>query len=106
MPLPDVPILYLIASRGHGEKLPAVAKAVRQIAPPSKLTLLVQLRDKEATARQVYETAAAWAQTLKPLEVPLLLNERVDIALASGVAGAHLSKESFSIADARSLLPK
>ncbi len=106
MPRPDVPILYLIASLGHGKKLPAIAKAVREVAPSSKLALLVQLRDKETPARQVYEAAASWAQTLKPLEVPLLLNERVDIALASGAAGAHLSKESFSIAEARSLLPK
>lgn len=65
---------------------------------------LIQLRDKSSDARVLVETARALMRALEGTGVPLLINDRVDIALASGADGVHLGQSDMSVADARSLL--
>lgn len=64
----------------------------------------LQLRDKHATARQL----VAWARRLRELAcavgVPLVVNDRVDVALAAEADGAHVGEEDLPVADARRLL--
>jgi thiamine-phosphate pyrophosphorylase len=66
---------------------------------------LVQLRDKHSETRAMVEAARAIRAKLTPLRVPLLINDRVDVALAVGADGVHLGQEDMAIADARRLLP-
>ncbi len=64
---------------------------------------LVQLRDKRGDAR----ATAALARRLKaalPAAVPLLINDRVDVAAVSGADGVHLGQRDLTPADARALL--
>jgi thiamine-phosphate pyrophosphorylase len=65
---------------------------------------LVQLRDKHSDTRAMVARARAIKAALAPLNVPLLINDRIDIALAAGAAGAHVGQDDMAIEDARRLL--
>jgi thiamine-phosphate pyrophosphorylase len=65
---------------------------------------IIQLRDKSSDARMLIETARALMRALKGSGVPLLINDRVDIALASGADGVHLGQSDMNVEDARRLL--
>ncbi|MCC2259046.1 thiamine phosphate synthase [Intestinimonas aquisgranensis] len=94
--------LYAVTDR---RALPAgvtLAQAV-EAALDGGVTCL-QLREKEASAGEIL----ALARTLLPLcrarRVPLLINDRVDIALAAGADGVHLGQEDLPPPEARTLL--
>lgn len=94
--------LYAITDR---RALPAgvtLAQAV-EAALDGGVTCL-QLREKTASAGEIL----ALARTLLPLcrarRVPLLINDRVDIALAAGADGVHLGQEDLPLPEARALL--
>jgi thiamine-phosphate pyrophosphorylase len=63
---------------------------------------LVQLRDKLSDTRVVVERARAIKAELGP--VPLLINDRVDVALAIGCEGVHIGWDDMAPADTRRLL--
>src|SRR3981189_1840624 len=65
---------------------------------------LVQLRDKGSDTRVMVEAARAIKSALAPFRVPLLINDRVDVALASGADGVHVGRDDLAVADARRLL--
>jgi thiamine-phosphate diphosphorylase len=65
---------------------------------------LVQYRDKQAATRTAVERARALAAALAGTGVPLLVNDRVDVALAAGADGVHLGHDDMHPADARRLL--
>jgi thiamine-phosphate pyrophosphorylase len=64
---------------------------------------LVQLRDKHAGGRALLETARALRAALDPLGVPLIMNDRVDVAAAAGV-GCHVGQSDLPAAAARTML--
>jgi thiamine-phosphate pyrophosphorylase len=65
---------------------------------------LVQLRDKHGSTRRLVEEARALTGVLAPLDIPLLINDRVDVALAAEADGVHIGQDDMSPADARRLL--
>jgi thiamine-phosphate pyrophosphorylase len=65
---------------------------------------LVQLRDKRSDTRVMVERARALKAALAPFHVPLLINDRVDVALAAGSDGVHVGQDDMAVADARRLL--
>jgi thiamine-phosphate pyrophosphorylase len=65
---------------------------------------LVQLRDKHGSTRAMLEEARALTAVLAPLDIPLLINDRVDVALAAEADGVHIGQDDMSPADARLLL--
>jgi len=65
---------------------------------------MVQLREKTATTRAFVEQARALQRLLAPLQVPLLINDRIDVALAARADGAHVGQRDMPIALARQLL--
>jgi thiamine-phosphate pyrophosphorylase len=65
----------------------------------------VQLREKELNSRDFYAQAVALMELLAPLNVPLVINDRLDIALACGAQGVHLGQSDMPLAAARALLP-
>lgn len=67
---------------------------------------LVQLRDKHGSTRAMMEEARALIGVLAPLDIPLLINDRVDVALAAEADGVHIGQDDMSPADARLLLGK
>jgi thiamine-phosphate pyrophosphorylase len=65
---------------------------------------LLQLRDKTGSTLRMIEEARAIKQALAGTFVPLLINDRVDVALASGADGVHVGWDDMPVADARRLL--
>lgn len=56
---------------------------------------LVQLREKHSDTRTLYERARALKDLLDPRGVPLIVNDRLDVALAVDAAGVHLGQEDM-----------
>lgn len=65
---------------------------------------LVQLRDKNGSTLRMIEEARAIKAALAGSFVPLLINDRVDVALAAGADGVHVGWDDMPVADARRLL--
>lgn len=65
---------------------------------------LIQLRAKTETIREMVREARAIRSALHGTHVPLLINDRVDVALASGADGVHLGADDMKPNDARRLL--
>jgi thiamine-phosphate pyrophosphorylase len=65
---------------------------------------LVQLRDKKSETLAMVETARALKAALAAVGVPLVVNDRVDVALAAAADGVHLGPDDMAAADARALL--
>lgn len=64
---------------------------------------LVQLRGKSATGRDLYDLALALKAALVPLGVPLILNDRLDVALAAGADGVHVGADDLPAERVRQL---
>lgn len=85
----------LVAARGL---VATVAAAVKGGAT------IVQLRDPDAHGRALVEQARALKALLAPLHIPLIINDRVDVAVAADADGVHLGQDDMTPADARALL--
>jgi len=64
----------------------------------------VQLREKDLSARELCELAVALRAICSRYNAALLINDRIDVALAANADGVHLPVDSFHIDDARGLL--
>jgi thiamine-phosphate pyrophosphorylase len=80
-----------------GRDLVALARAAESGGATS-----VQLRLKEATAREQVLLARALVAALR---IPVLVNDRPDIALAAGAAGVHLGPDDLPVHLARAIAP-
>lgn len=65
---------------------------------------LAQWRPKHLPARQQYETAVQALSVARRLGVPLIVDDRVDIALAIGADGVHIGQQDLPAAVVRRLL--
>ena len=65
---------------------------------------LMQLRDKISETRAMVTRARAIKKALAPFDVPLVINDRVDVALAAGADGVHVGQDDMAVEDARRLL--
>lgn len=66
----------------------------------------VQLREKTLDTRAFVELARALKALLAPLGVPLIVNDRVDVALACGADGVHVGQRDMPAAVVRALMPQ
>ncbi len=94
--------LYLVTDRNlaKGRSLTDIVRAA-----VSGGVSCVQLREKQCSTRQFIEVARALRSTLQSLNVPLIINDRIDVALAIGADGVHLGQDDMPIRDARKLVP-
>lgn len=67
---------------------------------------MVQIREKDATSLQFYNLAKAAKQLLAPHNIPLIINDRLDIALAVDADGLHIGQSDLPPDVARKLLGK
>lgn len=65
---------------------------------------LIQLRDKHAAPRDFYREAAAALQVARDHHARLIINDRVDVALALKADGVHLGQKDIPVGAARRLL--
>lgn len=65
---------------------------------------LIQLREKHLSPREFYQAAAEALEVARARKVRLIINDRVDIALALGADGVHLGQDDMPPEAARELL--
>jgi thiamine-phosphate pyrophosphorylase len=66
---------------------------------------VIQLRDKQATSRRLYEAAVAMRRLAHEVGALLIVNDRVDIALAADADGVHVGPDDLPVAAVRRLMP-
>lgn len=66
----------------------------------------VQLHEKHANTRDFVAQAVALKELLAPWDIPLCINDRIDVALACQAHGVHLGQSDMPVAQARRLLPE
>jgi thiamine-phosphate pyrophosphorylase len=76
----------------------------RAVAAARGGATMIQLRLKDADARVQVEVARALLSALPPT-VPLIINDRADVALATGAAGVHLGVDDLPAAAVRRIAP-
>ena len=64
----------------------------------------VQLREKNLSTRAFIAEARLLKELLAPMGIPLIINDRLDVALAVGADGVHLGQQDMDIIDARRLV--
>ena len=94
--------LYLVTDRALSRGR-ATAEIVR--AAVTGGVTCVQLREKHCGTREFLEEARALRVVSRALGIPLIVNDRVDVALAVGADGVHLGQQDMPLADARRLGP-
>lgn len=98
----DPETLTLVAiTDGVGGGTPEIVQ--RALACVRGGATMVQLRLKDADARTQVEVARALIAAL-PGGVPLIMNDRADLAIAAGAAGVHVGPEDLPAAAVRRLL--
>jgi len=65
----------------------------------------VQLRDKRADARSLFEQARMLLRLTREFHALLFVNDRVDVALAAGADGVHLGPDDLPVAAVRRATP-
>lgn len=65
---------------------------------------LVQYRAKTASSAEMYDEALQLKALCDSFKVPLIINDRLDIAMAVGAAGVHLGQDDLPCAAARRIL--
>lgn len=67
---------------------------------------VIQLREKSISGRSFYEEAMAVHEITKRYGVPLIINDRVDIALAIGAEGVHVGQSDIPCSAVRKIVGK
>lgn len=93
--------LYLVTDRGLAGDRPLEEVVLAAVEGGAGV---VQLREKELATRAFVESARRLKALLEPRGIPLIVNDRVDVALAAGADGVHLGQEDMAYPDARALL--
>jgi len=97
------PIYPILDCKNSGEKdfirLRRLALAVAEGG-----ARLLQLRAKQLPDQEFLELATNLVESLTPLGCRLIVNDRSDVAIASGAAGVHLGDQDLPASDARALL--
>ncbi|MGH2327860.1 thiamine phosphate synthase [Campylobacter taeniopygiae] len=93
--------LYLVASRG--KRSDEVFLNILENAIKGGINI-IQLREKELNSREFYELGKKVQKLCKTYEIPFLINDRIDIALALNADGVHLGQEDLEVRIARELL--
>ncbi len=99
---PDALRLYLVTDQAltHGRRLADVVAAAVQGG-----VTCVQLREKQLGTREFLAQALILKALLAPQGIPLVINDRIDIAMACGAHGVHLGQNDLPVDEARKLLP-
>lgn len=95
----DMVRLIAITDGLHGDAADLVSRAIQ--AAEGGATM-IQLRLKEVSARELAEVARAM---MLEIAVPLIVNDRADVAIAVGAAGCHLGTDDVPVSAVRKLAP-
>ena len=92
--------LYVIVDSDIERSLP-IEVFTRQVAENGATCL--QVRCKDEGARSILDFTARVLSVARGYRIPVIVNDRLDIAMASGAAGVHLGEEDLPVREARRL---
>ena len=93
--------LYLVTNR-YQDSLESFLKKVEK-ACRSGVTI-VQLREKNLTTNQYYQLAKQVKEITDAYQVPLIIDDRLDVCLAVDAAGLHIGDDELPVSVARQVL--
>ncbi len=101
MILPSSWDVYLVTDRyfSIGRSTPDIVKAAIKGG-----ISVVQIREKDLSTRDFYTEAAQIRELLRSAGIPLIINDRIDVALAVDADGVHLGQDDMSVKIARKIL--
>lgn len=105
----DLPLIYLITGgdaneQNFNEKRPQILNLVKA-AVETRISL-IQIREKNLSARNVFNLAREVVKIAENSNTKILVNDRADIALAAKADGVHLTANSLSAEIIRRHFPK
>ena len=95
--------LYVIPDRLVGAPLSLEEQTERALQGGATM---IQLRDKEMSGRELYETALRLKALCRSRAVPFIVNDRFDVALAAGADGVHLGAADLPGGAVKRLAPR
>lgn len=93
--------LYLVTGR-YGFSDEMFLKIVEEACQNG--VTMVQLREKDTTTRHFYQLAVEVKQITDRYDIPLIINDRIDICLAVDADGVHIGDDEMPIKVVRSLI--
>ena len=93
--------LYLVTDRGLSRGRPTLEVVKAAVAGGVSC---VQLREKNCSTRDFIHEARMLHEFLYHNNIPLIINDRVDVALTIGADGVHLGQKDMPLSEARMLL--
>ncbi len=93
--------LYLVTDRELSLGRPLSEIVEKAVAGGATI---VQLREKNTETRDFLKLALKLKEILRPLNIPLIINDRMDIALASGADGIHVGQSDMPVEEIRKYL--
>lgn len=93
--------VYLVTDQASCRHYPI--ETIVSMAVAAKVAC-VQLREKNLDTRAFLARAQALKTILEPAGIPLIINDRLDIALAAGAAGVHIGQSDMPYEHARKLM--
>ncbi|KAJ4751750.1 Hydroxymethylpyrimidine/phosphomethylpyrimidine kinase [Rhynchospora pubera] len=100
---PDDLFLYAVTDSGMNSKWGrSMTDAVEAVIKGG--ATIVQLREKQMETREFIETATACMEICRLHKIPLLINDRVDVALACNADGVHVGQSDMQARTVRALL--
>jgi thiamine-phosphate pyrophosphorylase len=106
--LRDGPLTYLI-TKGEATST-RFSKSSREILSVLELAVvaavsLIQIREKHITTKQLFTLASEACAVVSGSETKLMVNGRIDVALAAGADGVHLPEGSMPVGAIRNICP-
>ncbi len=98
-----LPVVHLVTDRRLAADLAARAAAAIAGLPPGAAA--IHLREKDLGGRELLALARALAVVCRARGQLLIVNDRLDVALAAGADGVHLPADGVPPAEARRILP-
>ena len=100
------PILYLITrgatTEGTTPDAPEFARILNQISAAVAVGInLIQIREKQLTARVLFDLVERAGELTRGTDTRLLVNDRADVAAGAGADGVHLTMQSLDAATIR-----
>ncbi len=93
--------LYLVTDRALAGGRPLEEVVERSLMGG---VTVVQLREKDSSAREFLRMALRLKEILSRRKVPLIINDRLDIALASGAQGVHVGQDDLECSVVREIV--
>ncbi len=98
----DLRLIVITDARlAQPRSIDAVVAAALEAGAPA-----IQLRDKQADARQLFEQAVRLRALTARFQALLFVNDRLDVALAAGADGVHIGPDDLPLAAARRAVPR